>query len=393
MTERTAQSHSNEEAIRVVEIRPAARPARMRQRHWSVLASFLAIVILPILIAAGYMYGRAADQFASKVGFTVRQEEPAAEIDFLGGLSNLSGNSSTDTDILYQYIQSQQLVRLVDAELDLQTLWSLPKDDPVFTLGDNASIEDKMDFWARMVRVFYDPGTGLIEVETRAFAPGDAQAIAQSIFSHSSDVINAMSDIAREDTTRHAADELDRAINRLKDARQALTLFRNETQIVDPTVDIQGQMGLLTSLEEQLAQSLIELDLLVATTRPSDPRIAQVERRISGIEKRISEERQKLGAGAGIEGAAFANLVGQFESLQVDLEFAQQAYLTALTAYDTAVAEAQRQSRYLAAYLDPTLAETPEYPRREVILSILAMVLFGVWAILVLVFYSLRDRR
>jgi capsular polysaccharide transport system permease protein len=217
--------------------------------------------------------------------------------------------------------------------------------------------------------------------------------IAQAIFARSSERINQLSAIAREDTTRYALDELEVAVERLKQARQALTLFRNDTQIVDPAADIQGQMGLLISLNTQLAQALIELDILTETTRETDPRIEQTQRKISVIERRISEEREKLGVGQGRDGRAYADLVGEFESLRVDLEFAERAYVSALSAYDTAVAEARRQSRYLAAFVQPTLAQTALYPQRGIILLVGGFVLFGVWALALLIYYSLRDRQ
>ena len=69
--------------------------------------------------------------------------------------------------------------------------------------------------------------------------------------------INALSDIAREDTTRYARQELETAKTRLKAAREALTAFRMRSRMVDPAADIQGKMGLLNSLQAQLAQALI----------------------------------------------------------------------------------------------------------------------------------------
>ena len=153
-------------------------------------------------------------------------------------------------------------------------------------------------------------------------------------------------------------------------------------------------MGLLNSLQAKLAETLIELDLLANTSRDDDPRVEQAKRKIVVIQKRIDEERRKLGvSGPASDTNGYADLVGKFESLQVDLEFAQKAYISALSAYDGAVADARRQSRYLAAYLRPTLAETPQYPRRAIQLTVIALILFGSWTILTLVYYSLRDRR
>ena len=378
--------------VKLIEIAPAARPARLQRRHRLALLSFGLCVLLPVLVMAGYLYIFAANQYASTVGFTVRTEETGSAMEILGGLTSLSSASSSDTDVLYKFIQSQELVREMDATLDLRRIYGKPMLDPVFTLSEDASIEEMVDYWESMVRIYYDPGTGLMEIEARAFDPVDAQAIARQIFSRSSQMINTLSAVARDDTTRYAREELDAAVQRLKEARQALTLFRNETQIVDPSADIQGQMGLLSSLNSQLATSLIELDLLAETVRETDPRTEQTQRKIAVIEKRISEEREKLGVGASHNGRAYADLVGRFEALQVDLEFAEKAYVSALSAYDTAVAEARRQSRYLAAYVTPTLAETPLYPQRGIILLISAFALFGGWAICLLIYYSLRDR-
>ena len=81
------------------------------------------------------------------------------------------------------------------------------------------------------------------------------------------------------------------------------------------------------------------------------------------------------------------------QSLALEQEFAQQTYLTAKAARDAALAEAQRQSRYLGGYIQPTLAQTAEYPRRAVLISVIGIFLLISWGILVMVYYSLRDRR
>ncbi len=173
-----------------------------------------------------------------------------------------------------------------------------------------------------------------------------------------------------------------------------MTLFRNRNQLVDPTLDLQSQAGLLGSLEAQLAEAQIEVDLLRETIRGSDPRLTQAERRVEVIRARIAAERRKLGIGdQGGASSAFADLVGEYERLVVDREFAEQAYVSALAAYDAALAESRRKSRYLAAYVTPTKAEAAEYPERVTILLLLSMFLFLAWSIITMVLYSFKDRR
>ncbi len=357
---------------------------------------FWLMVIAPLAVIAWYLEYRASEQYASHVAFAVRQEGAGSAFDIRGGLSQLLGgsSSSSDTDILNEFIQSQDMVARVDARLGLARAYARPKGDPVFAFDPTGSIEDLVRYWRRMVRVIYDPSAGLIELQVRAFDPHEAQAIATAIVNESSALINMLSAIARDDTLAFARDELTEAETRLRLAREALTEFRSRTQIVDPAADIQGQMGLLNTLQQELAGALIELDLLRGNTRPSDPRIAQAERRIDVINRRIADERRKFSiGGAGPQGSDFATLMAEYERLTVDREFAEQAYRNVLAAYDTAVAEARRQSRYLATYIRPTLAQSAEYPRKFQIFGLSALFLFLAWGALTLVYYGIRDRR
>ena len=235
----------------------------------------------------------AKDQYASRVGFAVRTEETGSAIELLGGITDLSGSSTSDTDILYEYIQSQQMVRKIDAIVDLNSLYSAPN-DPVFALGADPVIEDLVDHWRNIVKVYYDSGSKLIEIRVTAFTPQDAQQIATAVFDESSAMINRLSAIARDDATRYAREELEAALTRLKAARLAMTNFRIRTQIVDPDADLQGRMGLLNNLQSQLATALIEHDILLENTLPTDTRVKQAERRIAVIEGRIREERNQF---------------------------------------------------------------------------------------------------
>lgn len=378
-------------------VRPVASPARVKRRHWGLLAAFVLMVIIPVLVASWYLNERAADQYASTVAFTVRSEDISSAVDILGGLGTAlggGGGGSSDTDILYEFIRSQELVAAVDARLDLREIYSRHyRADPVFGFDPTGTIEDLTSYWSRVVRISYDANSGLMELRVLAITPDEAKAIAEAIYDESTRMINDLSAIAREDATRYAQEDLDRAVERLKEAREALTAFRIENQIVDVNADIQGQMGLLNTLQSQLAEALIELDLLQNTARDSDPRVEQAERRIEVIEARIEEERQKFGSGGtGPNGENYATTVAEFERLSVDREFAEQGYVAALSAFDGARAEANRQSRYLASYIAPTLAERPEFPQRGLLVALVAAFAFLIWAILSLIYYSLRDK-
>lgn len=369
-------------------------PSRLRPRHIGVLVSFLSLVIAPLLVTVWYLYAKAADQYASTVGFSVRREDLDSAFSMISGLASLSGSSSPDTDIIYRYIYSQELVTEVDHELDLRTIWNKAEGDFVFSLGDETTIEDLIDYWEDMVTVNYDSGTRLIEVRVLAFTPEDARTITALIFEKSTAMINRLNDIALEDSVRFTKTELEKARESLFLARSAITEFRNTYQIVDPAADVAAQMALVSSLEQRKANTKIELDLLLGATSPDDPRIRSLERQIRVIDEQIRFERQKLGIGSNSEGSvAIADLLSDYERLKIDQEFAEGFYQSARAAHEAALSEAQRQSRYLAAHMTPTLAESSRFPKRLIILTVVGVFLVMVWSIGVLLFYSLRDRR
>ena len=381
----------------VVQIRPIAEQAHFRRRHWGLLASFVLAVVLPVVVTALYLWLAAVDQYASTVGFTVRREGGADAAQLLGGLAQLTGSGgSSEADILYEFIQSQEIVEAVNKRIDLTKMYSAawPK-DPVFALWPDASVESLLWYWKRVVRISYDQNTGLIELRVLGFSPDQAQQVASAIVAESQQMINDLNATARQDLMRYSTEDLEKAVDRLKKAREALTQFRTETKIVDPEADIAGRMGVLNNLQQQLAQALVDHDLLLSSAKPNDPRLLQAQSRIDVIKDRIIAERQNLSSSSEDDGGLpedYPRLISEFESLSVDRQYAEETYRAALAAVDLARAGASRQTLYLAAFVRPTLPETSEFPRRWVLVTLVALFLTMAWGVLSLVYYSLRDR-
>ena len=361
-----------------------------------IFGSFLLIVVLPTMIWAWYLWERAQDQYVATVGFSVRKEEADPTLDLLGGLTQLTGSTSaSDPDILYDFLRSQDIVATINDQLDLGRRFSGVYDiDPVFGYHPDGSLEDLTKYWRKQVRVDYDSASKLITLKVMAFTSQDALEIAQAAFDESSRTINRLSDIARDDATRFSRDELAKAQESLTVARQAMTACRMRTQIVDPEADLEGQMTVLNTLQTQLVEAMVAQDTLRETARDDDPRLNQGQRKIDALKAQIDAERAKFGeTGEGPNGESYAEMVAEFEELAADMEFAETTYRAAQSSYEAALAEGQRQSRYLAAHIEPRLPETPQLPNRPgLLLRIFVILLLG-WAVLLLFYYSVRDRR
>ncbi|MEO1550212.1 MAG: capsule biosynthesis protein [Pseudomonadota bacterium] len=373
---------------------PPAPVATWRRRHWTLLALGAVWIAAPTLLAILYLWVWASDRYISTLGFSVRTEEASSPLEMLGNLGSLGNSSSSDMDILYAYLDSQTLVEDIGGHAALAPLYHDPAQDPIFDLKPGASIEDVTAHWRLMSTRVYDAGTGLMELEVAAFSAADAQEIARRALAAMRALVDDLSRLAAEDVTRDARENVERAQSRLAQARAAVDAFRTQHQIVDPGAPLQTRSGVLSALEGELAQTLIDGDILRTTTRADDPRVAQVQRRVAAIRTRIADEKARMASSQdAVDQTPLTQVVGQFERLLVDRSFAEEAYLAARTAHDLALVDARRQTRYLAVHIPPTLAEAASYPRKWVWLLTTSLAASLSWMLLCLCLYALRDRQ
>ena len=242
-----------------------------------------------------------------------------------------------------------------------------------------------------MVEVAYDSSGGIIDVTVRAFTPEDARAIAREILAESSALVNQLSDQSREDAVRFARDELAEAEAHLRDVRQELADFRRDHNIVDPSSDVASQSGLLNALNQELAQALVDRDVLTSYAAEGDQRVIQANRRIDAITDRIEDERRTLGV-TGVTGTAARGgrpLRGAHHQPGV-----RQHRL-----YPGARGAERRPRRGAPAVAlprpahQPTLASVSLYPRRALLAGLTGFFLLLGWGALMLIYYNVRDNR
>lgn len=371
---------------------------RRRRSGW-LLLSLICIVILPGVLVGAYLFNQAADQYHSRLGFSVRsgtsqQTMPAP--DLLGALGGGSASPvPTESYVVYDYLRSQEIVTAVASEVDLVAVFNRASDDWVFRLGDDASVEDLVRHWRRQISVVYDTLSGIITVEARTFDRESAAAITRAVLAHATALVNEISRAAREDTVGFAERELRDAELRLHAIRAQVRTYRDKEQKADAEDQIRIATGLIAALERDLATARVDLQVARSFTKGNDPRVVRLSNRITVLESRIADERKRFGRGANAkdaQGKSLADVIGDFEELEVEREFAETAYTTALAGLQAAKADARRTQRYLAVHIQPTVADAPQYPERFQILGLIVAALFIFWALLILILSNIRDR-
>ncbi|MDO6458405.1 hypothetical protein Q4494_15045 [Celeribacter halophilus] len=370
-----------------------AGPAQMKLRHFRIIHSFVLAVVVPMFLSGVYLWGFAKDQYLSSMSFSVRTESLQSATDLLGGLSSITGSSSSDVDIVTQYIASSDLVQIVNEKIDLRakfsTAWPM---DFIYAFNPKGEFEDLLEYWNNNVTTRSE--NGIVTLTVRSFDPETSYEITRIVYEASRELINRLSDEAHADATRFSREELRAAEERLTQAREAMTNFRLEAQIIDPNASLQAQMSLLTELQVQLSENEVQKDLLSRTAQANDPRLNELNRKISALQAQIAIEQQKFGRGGmGPGGESYATLFARYEGLSSDLQFSEEAYRSAQLAYSSAIAEAKRKARYLVAHVQPTIAEKSLYPQRITQLLVIGLFVMLVWSVGLLIFYSIRDRR
>ncbi|MEO1222074.1 MAG: sugar transporter [Pseudomonadota bacterium] len=369
---------------------PDLRP-RLRIRHVFSMILLLILGLLPGAAAWWYSFQISEDQFHSVTAFSVRHEESASPIDVFGAFGGGTTLTAQDSEVLLSFIRSQAMVELIDSEFDLEAIFRTGSNDLVFTLWPDASIERKLRYWRRMVSVYADPNTHLVEVEVRAFDPDDARAILRAVVEHSTLLLNDLNQSIQNTAVSFALEDVAVAEERLSAVRLELRSFRLENQFIDPNADVTAQSGVLAVLQERLADALVRRNSIMEYATEGDVRLEAVEREIRSVRTLIDEERISV-ADETTDTVALPEVVGAFEELLVDLEFSESAYTAALASLELARAEARRTTRHLSVHVPPTLSEESIYPRRYVITAVAVLAGMMLWIMTVLMSYSARDR-
>lgn len=382
----------------IVQLAAAAGPknaVRRRPRRTWLIATFILVCLLPSILGAAYFLVLASDRYASSTGFTVRGFEAGGGIDVVGAFTGLAGTGSTTSDsyIVLQYLQSRDLIERLQQEFDLEAVYGNPSIDAISRLMPDPSMEELVHYWQRQIKTTFDATSGIISVEVRAFSPDAAVALTDAVLGYTRELVNRLSEDARNDTLRFATAEVARSEDRLRGALEAVRAFREREQSLNPSASAEVQIEILAELERQLLTVRSRMAAFGDRVTLNTPAMLSLRRQAETLEAQISDRRQaSTGLGAAPnEPAALSQQLAAFEALEIEKGFAQQSYASALSSLEQARADADRQQRYLAVYSQPALAQDPAYPRRYINTALVIAAALAIWTIGTMITYAVRD--
>jgi capsular polysaccharide transport system permease protein len=353
-----------------------------------IIASFIAIVLIPALVATVYWGVVASKQYASEAKFTLRSGE-SSSLDVLGGFAGLpSSRQAQDTQVLVNYIESPAIIESLKKTVDLKTLYGDESIDHFSRLSPDASREKIEKYWRKRVDVKVDSNSGIVTLNVRAFTARDSEMLASKIVRLSESLVNDMAERPRHSALSIAEVEFRQAEENLRNATNAMRDARNTQGVLDANASAEAINKVVTVLQLQLSETESALAAL-GPQAPEAPQSRILQVKISKLKQQIGDYQAQIAGGR--EGVNMADRLSALSKYQTDLEIARQRYAQASAAYQSARVDIETQRAYVVAFLNPILAQESTYPRRWLEWLLVVLPAFLLWSLGAAIAFQARD--
>ena len=233
------------------------------RRVWN-LFTFWNVVPIIGLIGFVYLYGF-ADSFYESIAIVNLQNSNSMST----SLSSMMGSSllgstggSTESGEVMAYVQSPEMLRILDKKFNLRSVYSSPSHSPFWRLAPDASNEDFLAYYQQMVTVTQDPSTLLITINVLDWDAKRAQAMNKAVLAAATDFVTMLTETMQQATIKYAKDQLAFAWNAVENA-----------QPIDRPVaeaELSSAEQAMASAESMASQQVVFLIPVSNATLPTD---------------------------------------------------------------------------------------------------------------------------
>jgi capsular polysaccharide transport system permease protein len=328
-----------------------------------LVASFVAIFLLPAIVVGIYYGLIASDQYATETRFSLRSGEPGIS-DMLGGLTGGGGSQQAqDSAIIADYARSRSMIESLEQQVDLRQIFSREGLDYFSRFKKDKPIESFVRYWRKRVDTHYEKMSGIITLEVRAFTPEDSLLLTEKIMDQCENLVNDLSQRSRRDALQQATLEFQRAEAQLKTATADMRETQNSQGMLDATVEAQAVNKIVTQLRLELARAEQQIAGQGDTVSADAPQVRLLNARVQTLQDQISKFSSQI-ADKNQGGESLADRKRALDLKQTDLGIAMQRYVMASVAFENARLDLETQKSYLAPFVKPMLATRATYPKR-----------------------------
>jgi capsular polysaccharide transport system permease protein len=325
---------------------------------------FFAVVILPTLISAAYLYLIAADQYQTEAHFVIQSangnSSPMNFGDLLGFAAPVSSSQSQAMGVS-DYLGSQEAVDTLQKKINLVEIFQRPEADFFAKLHPARPAPERLlSYFSGKVTTRYNRDSGISTLEVKAFRPNDSYLVITNLLNMGEQRVNQLNQRSYDDSVRAALRSVDEAEKNARAIEAQMTNYRQGHGDVDPIISGTAQTNLLTQLQSKLIQARAQLSVMRTIIDPKSPLYQALLQNVTSLEAEVERQKGQLTG----EGSTVASRLGGYEDLKVRQSFAAKRYEAAAAALEKAREQARRQSLYLLRIVDPSMPVKALYPKR-----------------------------
>jgi len=330
------------------------------------------------LLAVFYWGIVASDRYVSEAHVVIQKTDLAGGqgADFSSLIGNVGGNHS-DQLLLRDYLLSVDMLKKLDSRLNLRAHYSDWHRDPLSRMWfSDAPMEKFHQYYLSRVSVEFDDYAGVLIIKSQGYDPKMAQAIAVTMVEEGERHMNAMAHGLAQDQVVFLEKKVGEMGERTIQARQAALIYQNTKGLVSPQGTAENLAAIVNRLEATLTDLRTRRSALLGYLMPGSSNIIELNQQIDAVEQQIKQEKSRLVSPGG---KMLNSTVEEYQRLQMNAEFAQDIYKTALGALENGRIEASRTLKKVVMLQTPSAPQYPLEPRRlyNIIVFILVTLLFA----------------
>jgi capsular polysaccharide transport system permease protein len=339
---------------------------KSRRKNWVAKYRWLALFVgAPTVLAAIYYGLIASPIYVSQSTFVIKtpggKATPTLSLANLVQTSGLSAGQEQTKEVL-QYVRSRDALRDLQQRYNVRTSYSSRGADFLSRFPApfrDASFENFYRYYGSMVGADLDAESGLAQVQVQAFTPEDAYQINSKLLDLSEALVNKLNERAEGRGIAEAQRRVEQAETRVRNARMALSTYRNQEDLIDPGKQAAGVLDVSNKLVAEQAALRAQLDLMLRVA-PRNPSIPALRNRIIAVGGEVAAQNGRaVGTPTGI-----ASKLTTYEKLNVEQEFATQMLTAANATLEQARTESQKQQFYLERVVEPGKPDESTLPHR-----------------------------
>lgn len=364
-----------------------AVPALMQRRVFGA-------AVVASLLAALYWGLIASNRYVSEAHIIIQSTDLSGGAGVTIGslLSGAGTPNQADQLLLRDHLLSVDMLRRLDAKLNLRAHYSDSRRDPISRMWfEDAELERFHNHFLSRVIVEFDDYSGILLIQAQAYDRKTAHAIATMLVDEGERFMNALAhNLARaqvEFLEKQVGDMQERVLK----ARNRMLDFQNRNRLVSPQGTAENIAAIVNRLEAQLAELRTRRAALLGFLMPDSAAVVEVDLQIGAIERQVRAETARL---ASPGGKTLNRTVEEFQRLQMAAEFEQDVYKTSLVALENGRVQATRTLKKVSVLQRPFEPERSEEPRRLyniLVFMLLALVIAGTVQLMAAIIRDHKD--